>query len=265
MPTSPIDKPAKAPSLRRIAELLGTSEDSKRWNNLPAFLEGMQLCKEKLPDGWLEKIVRKANEVGKSGVIIRCAEMVKKTGVCLADLVITRELMLGVHNSAADAGWEGEELEHAAKQAEQIALMLEDAHHCGGKLGKGQEDMRRNLGVVGTLLELTAAKALKIDNGKDVEGKVTSYATKLLALWKYRPVKVTDRSERELEGWVPLLHGMRLALKVDGISSGEMGSLLKSRLEELEKAAQEIRTQVIEAANGKPRRCLQMYDNLPNV
>src|SRR5207237_7478680 len=124
------------------------------------FLEGMVMAKEKLPDGWLQTIVRKANERGRSGVVIRCAEMVKKTGVTFADQHVAEEMMLGCHIRAARANWRGDDTERAMKQAERGALMMEAQGHCGGALKKGQEDKRKSRRGNGVQLERVAAEVV---------------------------------------------------------------------------------------------------------
>jgi len=243
----------------------------------------MQMAHERLPEGWLEKIVRKANEVGKTGVIIRCAEMVKKTGVTLSDSLVTRELMLGLHLQAVKAGFQGESLQQALKRAEQVVLLMEEKEHCGGHLKEGHMDMRRDLTVIGVLLELAAATAVNLNAGKDVDGKVAGYVTKMLAIHKTAAAAAvavpfelseTEPTTRQIENWLPLWNGIKLALQVDsntgtGIIGTKGASLsqadddsLRSMLLGLDRAVQNARKKVVAEANGKPRRCLSMYEEL---
>lgn len=268
MPMDPHDKPNKGKSLMTLVRLLESSVDSKDWNNLPPFLEGMAMAKEKLPEGWLQKVVRKASERGRSGVIIRCAEMVKKTGVTFADPPIAEEMMLGFHIRATQARWAGEEVENALKQAEQVALMMEAKEHCGGKLREGQEDMRESMMVIGVLLELATARATHINAGKDVDGKVIRYVKNALVLCEHslvRSAKDHIEAARKLERWLPLWAGLKMAQKVDTVRQSSLASNVREQAERLEVAINEAKKQVEEQAAGKPRRCLNMYNEVSSL
>jgi hypothetical protein len=268
MPMDPHDKPNKGTSLKTLAKLLENSPEPRDWNNLPPFLEGMEMAKEKLPEGWLQKIVRKANERGRSGVIIRCAEMVKKTGVAFSNPHVTEEMMLGCHIRAAQAGWAGEEAEKAMKQAEQVALMLEAKEHCGGRLREGQQDMRKSAMVIGVLLELAAARVLHSNEGKDVDGKVVRYAENALILCQqtsFEPGKDHVEAAKRLERWLPLWAGLKMAQKVDEVQQGILASNLREQAEKLECLIHEAKAQIEEEAKGKPRRCLNMYNEVGSV
>jgi hypothetical protein len=268
MPMNPHDKPNKVKSLMLLAKLLENSSESGDWNNLPPFLEGMVMAKEKLPDGWLQKVVRKANERGRSGVIITCAEMVKKTGVTFSDPHVTEEMMLGCHIRAAQAKWTGDEAGKAMKRAEQVALMMETKEHCGGKLKEGQQDMRKSTMVIGVLLELAAARALHVNGGKDVDGEVVRYAKNALILCgqsSFEPGQDHIEAVIRLERWLPLWAGLKMAQKVDGVQQGTLASNLREQAGKLDRLIKEAKAQVEEQAKGKPRRCLIMYDEVGSL
>jgi hypothetical protein len=268
MPMDPHDKPNKRKSLILLANLLETSSDSRDWHNLPPFLEGMVMAKEKLPGGWLQKMVRKANERGRSGVIITCAEMVKKTGVTFADPHVTEEMMLGCHLRAAQANWVGDDTEKAMKQAERVALMMEAKEHCGGTLKEGQEDMRKSTMVIGVLLELAAARALHANAGKDVDGKVVRYAQNARVLCKqtsFQPGKDHVEAATMLERSLPLWAGLKMAQKVDEVQQGTLASDLREQAGRLERVINEAKLQVEEQAKGKPRRCINIYNEVSSL
>lgn len=267
-PMEPRDRPNKRKSLSRLAVLLGDGENAEAWTNLPAFLEGMEIAKEKLPIKWMQKITRKANMTGKTGVIKLCAEMVKKTGASLALPLMTRELMLGYHMQAVKGGFQGEELEKALKSAEQITLMMEDKLHCAGKLKPWHVDMRKDPTVLGVLLELTAYKAINIDGGEDVDGKVASLVTKSLACIKDRDWAAQGEtaaknlhgyaSQSVLEWWIPLWNGLKTALDISSISNGPNANDLRSAKVRLEEALRSVEKSVEETSEGQIRRCLNM-------
>ena len=272
MPMDPHDKPNKRDSLLQIAKILGASDDAKDWNNLPAFLEGLHMAKYKAPHGWTEKIVRKANERGKAGVIQRCAEMVRKTGLRLSEESVAMELMIGCHLRAAKAGFVGEEAEKALKRAERIVLLMENPQHCGAKLKKGEKDMRRDLGVLGVLLELTAAKAVLSLSRADpaTNSKVVDYAKKASTLLDLDEgyLRLSEQKERvplQLQAWLPLWAGMKLALQVPGMDSSDVGRALKRQLGGVTGAVAEAKQRVEREADGKPRRSLKMYEELKSI
>jgi hypothetical protein len=250
MPMEPREKPNKIKSLNRLADLLSQTKDVEGWTNLPAYLEGLEMAKEKYPDSWIEKITRRANLTGKTGIIKLCAEMVKKTGVSLAKPGMTQELMIGYHMQAAQGGFAGEALEKAWKSAEQVSLMMEDKLHCAGKLKEGQRDMRKDPIVLGILLELAAKTAVNTNNGEDVHGKVASFVVRTLAATKDEPwvLPKQDGSEHKISAlltkWVPLWNGMRTALEVKTISSGPNAGELRSRCNSLEKAVRKAEQKI---------------------
>jgi len=268
MPMDPHDKPNKKKSLLTLVKLLESSSEATDWNNLPPFLEGMVLAKEKLPDGWLQKVVRKANERGRSGAIIRCAEMVKKTGVTFSDASVTTEMMLGCHIRAAQATWTGEEAEKSMKQAEQVALMMEAKDHCGGTLKEGQVDMRKSVIVIGVLLELAAARALHMNDAKDVGGRVKRYAENALLLCRqnsFQPGKDHIEAAKELERWLPMWAGLKMAARVECAGQSGLSSDLREEAEKLQGPIEEAKSQVEQEAAGKPRRCLNMYNEVSSL
>ena len=273
MPMNPHDRPNKGKSLLRLVKILETSSEAKDWNNLPPFLEGMVMAKQELSEGWLQKIVRKASESGRSGVIIRCAEMVKKTDVIFSDPCVTTEMMLGCHIRAAKASWMGEEAEKAMKQADQVALMMEAKEHCGGKLKEGQMDMRRSTVVIGVLLELAAARALQttavnnIDR-KAIERKVMRLVEDAVVLCRqntFQPAVDHLAAATMLEKWLPMLGGFKMAQKIAGIKQMTMASDLRERAQKLQEFIDEAKLLVEEQAQGKPRRCLNMYNEVASL
>ena len=268
MPMDPRDKPIKHESLQKLITLLENAEDPKDWNNLPSFLEGMMMAKEPLPAAWLEKVVRKANERGMTSVIVRCAQMVKKTGLTLSNRVVTEELMLGLHFKAVNANWEGFDALKALKEAEVVINMMEDWNHCGGKLKKGQQDLRRSVSVMGVLMELAAGRALHVDGGKDVHGKILNYARKTLAMCEpesFIPGNQVYDATHDLERWLPLWAGVKMALKIDNVDQSDLASALRDQLGRLDNGVNKARDTVVKDADGKPRRCLKMYDQLKSI
>lgn len=266
LPMQSRDRPNKKHSLRRLVELL---QEGRDWQNLPAFLEGMQLAAEELPKGYMERFVRKANGQGRTGIMIRCAEMVRKTGVTLADPAVTTELMLGIHMRATKAGFKGEDMDKAVHQAQEVALLMEKPEHCGGKVWKvGQKDMRKDLTVLGILLELSAAQANKPEVGDITFGRVATTASKIMALWPQQNLTVDEvpgLARLQMERWIPLWAGMKLALKAKRLRDAKLRGQVTEAYEALTKSIQQAKIKVEEASQGRPRRCLHMYGDVEGL
>ena len=175
-------RPVKRQTIVKIKEILASTEDDNAWNNLIPFLEGMKTAKEPIEIKHVGQITRKAYERGKYSIPVRCAELAKRTDFRLRYPGLASVIFTGCHNRAAAAGFEGDELLAAAKQAEYIALMLEREEHCGGSLKDNQVDARKELRIVGVLLELAAAKAIHLHASTDLDGQVARYVAKSLAL-----------------------------------------------------------------------------------
>ncbi len=265
-PMNSRERPNKKQSLARLLELL---QDGKDWQNLPAFLEGMHMAGEQMSNGYMEKFVRRANEQGKTGIIIRCAEMVKKTGLTLADPAVTTELMLGIHMRAAKAGFKGEETEKALQWAQEVALLMERPEHCGGNVWMIHErDMRKDLTVLAVMLELRAARADRPEEADITFGVVTKTASKVMALWPQQDLHVSENAglaRVQLEKWLPLWAGMKFAMTGKSVQDAKLRNELSNAHKALSKSVEQARTRVEEASSGRPRRCLHMYNDVKDL
>jgi hypothetical protein len=265
LPMNSHDRPNKKHSLRRLLELLQVRED---WDNLPAFLEGMTLAGEALPKGYMEKLVRRSNEQGLTGTIIRCAERVKKTGVTLSDPQVTTELMLGIHLKAVRSGFEGEEMEDAVRLAKDALVLMAKPEHCGGNVWKqGEQDMRKDITVLGVMLELLAAQADE-KVGDIIFGTIPKAASKIMAKWPQQDLTINENpglARLQMERWLPLWAGMKLAINAKSLEDPKLRSDVKQALQALTKAVEEAKVKVETASQGRPRRCLHMYNDLKDL
>ncbi|OAP64735.1 hypothetical protein AYL99_00707 [Fonsecaea erecta] len=261
------DKPNVHKSILKLVKLLEGNHNDTDWYNLPPFLHGLVMAKINLPSNFYEKITRKACEVGKERIILRCAEKPAETGVKLSRQGVARELMLGFHNRAVSAKFQGGELEAASRRAEYVARMLEDEVHGGGKLTKGEVDARKDPVVLAVLLELAAAKAVYAHGSQDQEGKVANYATKLLHLdSKSLHSQLEQQTEAEqnyaLVALLPIKNSMEWALKIESVKNAEIGKQLQAELSSLSMAVKSTVQSIREKVGDKPRRSLIMYDQL---
>ena len=289
-PMSLSDRPNKKKSLARISALLAETDDSESWADLSPFLEGMKQSKEPVPHQFLEQLARNANMLGTHRFILECADHPDKTDVRLSKPFFTRELLLGCHERAADAGFEGKELASAAKQVEHIAFMLEKDGHCGQQsLPDGCEDMRRSLFTNAVILEMAAAKALCFEKGRDIDGSVARNVAKVLTLSRGHSADVGDftmsefehqngrkksntkssvagQASHRLENLLPLWSGMKFAIRVPGAVPKADSNVFDRRMQALDEQVAKAEREVRELFKGdENRRGLLMLAKLREI
>ncbi|OCT45840.1 hypothetical protein CLCR_01647 [Cladophialophora carrionii] len=266
-PRHAFDKPNMRKSLKQLARFLDGNESDTYWSNLLPFLRGLVSAQLKLPGVFASKLTRKACEVGKEHIIISAVAKPKDMGISLRQHDVARELMLGLHNHAVLAGFEGPELETISRRAEHVARMLEDQLHTGDKLREGECDARKDPVVLAVLLELAAERALHRHDGTDKDGQVASYATRLLHLEGRKPnsdIESLSAHEQNhaLVQSIPIQNSIKWALKVDSVKNSQLGYQLNTELKGLTKIVDSLARNVRAALGDKPRRGLEMYDQL---
>jgi hypothetical protein len=144
--------------------------------------------------------------------------------------------------------------------------MMEEPKHAGSRFLAGEDDPRLQPQIIGILLELASVKAVKYLEGRDVDGKVAEYSTRLLGTpLDFKPP--VNESESALNPWlwrhVPVLHGMYEALKVlDPSSPVAEGLRTKSEvLDSIVSTAYEKLAELVSKEN-KSLISLQMYEKL---
>ena len=267
-PRNEYNKPNVAKSMNQLVRFLSGNHNDTDWDNLEPFLHGIVMAKVKVkPPNFWAKITRKACGVGKEQIIIRCAERPKETGVTLKHEGLARELFLGFHDRAAHAGFEGPELEAISRRAEHVARMLEDELHGAGKLTEGEVDARKDPVVLAVLLELAAEKAVHTHNGEDLEGKVFSFATKLLHLEDRRAMSELNNpteAEQNKALWhlIPIQNSIKWALKIDLVKKSSVGKQLQAELETLTKIVESTVSSLRGKVGSRPTHGLTMYDEI---
>ncbi|PQE23804.1 hypothetical protein CJF30_00008799 [Rutstroemia sp. NJR-2017a BBW] len=211
------DEPSKRKGFRRALYLM---VDTKHWNNLPRLLEGLKDCKRPLKKDQVQEMIRKAALANRIDIIIECARRVTDTGFRLNEPEVVKSVMWGLHVKAAQSDWAEKETEQALRLGEMVAEMLEDKQHAGGPI-VGDDDVRRLPEVIGILLELAAVRASKHLEGKDADGKVATYAARIVDMpTKKLTIEEDSSMEQEiavnmwLKDAVPVIHGMKEALRL---------------------------------------------------
>ncbi|KAJ9617052.1 hypothetical protein H2200_000773 [Cladophialophora chaetospira] len=261
------DKPNTRRSLVELARFLDGNENDTDWKNLIPFLKGLVLSQRKLHGSFPSKITRKACEVGQEQIIMKAVGQPEQTGISLRQHDVARELMLGFHTQAVLENFQGPKLARISRLAEQVALMLQDQLHENPKLEVGECDARTDPVVLAVLLELAAERALHKHDNRDQDSWASNYATKLLHLEGWKPTSdlegaTANEQNHALVALIPVQNAIKMALQVNSISHYWLGKKLKPELKSLtkliENTAQNLRTSV----GNKPRRGLQMYEQL---
>lgn len=163
----------------KAIELMRNGEQGD-WKNLPPLLAGLKRMKKEPNDGQLAKIVRIATNCGRFGTILQCLHQAEHTGMTLKKPEILDAVMTALRQIAYSDGWSEPSTLKALRDANEVALQLEDEDHGSGKFLQ-ENDARRRPEVISVFLELAAVYAQKHQEGKDVDGKVKAYAERLLA------------------------------------------------------------------------------------
>ncbi|KZF20291.1 hypothetical protein L228DRAFT_249962 [Xylona heveae TC161] len=256
-----IDRTKDEPSSQQgFAQLLDLMKEPGDWKNLPGFLEGMHTAKRKLKKHQMEKMVRRANMIGRQGVIVDCVQRVGTTGLALTSANVVREIMLGTHLEAQESEWDEQATLKALTHAEQIVSALEDPKHIGKQPFKTAH-IRSQPAIIGVVLELAAVRAVKHLDGKDVDGKVATYAGRLMATWNdanLTPRETWQDANRQLLAWVPVQNALKATLKVLD-SNSEVAVWAQKVLPQVNQALEQA-AEMVRQKEDTPRRGLNVYE-----
>jgi hypothetical protein len=234
------DIPDATKGLFRAVALM---EDKKDWDNLPVLLEGLATAGKQIKLQHWQKLVRLAGKAGRQDTIIECARRVAKTGFALKDQALVRDVLWWIQYKAAKSNWGAKDTKKALAMGEQVSVLLESESHAGSKSVVKSSDPRASPEVVGILLELAVADA-KLNEGKDIDGKVKMYAERLVGVIRgdveVKSALPIPTGDIERNHWLshvsPILYGMKGAGDILGKSSASSEQLQKS-LSLLEKEA----------------------------
>ena len=257
------DEPATRPAIKKVVDLMTETKD---WRNLPGFLEGLATARRMVKGFQFEKMVRKANDCGKMGVVLECLKRVKDTGMGLWELRVAREVMWGATAKAMQADWSEEGVEKGTKFAEMIwELMLDPKHR---EKMHGDQDAKKRPEVIGVLVQMHAARAL-IDGIGDDGGVVEKYVKMMLQVWGNAETNLEDGdwddANHKLTMWAPVWHGMTMAQKLLGAQT-PLGKELGAKLKELESLIRQARPLLLDNPSQEgTRRGLKLYESLSQV
>lgn len=230
-PMDPTMRPANKEAIDTIA-LMKTPKD---FQNLVPFLTGLRMSHRHIKRGRWEWVIRRANQADALGVILECAKQADKTGLYLNRTALVQRLFFELHRKAQRGDFQDPALSKALRLANQAVTLMESPEHT--QLDP-EEDPKRKPFVVGVLLELHAARALNLLEGKDEGGSVRTYAMRLLGTWSNgnfkRSAKTWPEVDMRLQEIVPVYNGLKLALQVPEIAVDKsLHSDLRVRMNDL--------------------------------
>lgn len=171
--------PNRVKLLYKTVQLMAEGEKSD-WNNLPALLAGLHKAKRTPTDRQLAKMIRLAVNNGRFGTILQCLHQAHNTGMTMKKDEVLNAVIWGLREIAQNGEWSQASLEKAIRDANEVAMQLEDVEHGTGRHVR-PGDPRRRPEVLSVVLELAAVYAWRFQDRKDVDGKVKAYTERLLA------------------------------------------------------------------------------------
>ncbi|OBT63486.1 hypothetical protein VE03_08121 [Pseudogymnoascus sp. 23342-1-I1] len=257
---------------KALREALGLMKEKKDWDNFPLLLEGLHAAGRVTDEIVLEQFIRMASMAGRQDVVLESARRVSKTGFRINTREIAKMVVWWIQYRVLASGFSQADTKKALSMAEQIAILMEDRAHAGGRVADS-EDPRSSPEVIGFLLELSALNA-KHQGGKDEDGSVKKYAKSLLASLRDKELEGMTRSRKNdpariqevesssmLQTVAPILLGVRTAVSILDQSSDTTRQLrdLESKL--AGQVAQDVET--LKAIPGSEGRLgLWVYEKI---
>lgn len=174
--------PAAMDLVRDAVKLIKTRGD---FDNVPKVLEGLLHAHRSVQPWVFAHLIRKAEELDRLDVIVNSVKAVKRTGFKLSHAEIINELLVAIQLRATRAGFDKKKTEHALKQTQNVVGTLEsdkELHH--DRRGALKHVFYLDPLVLAARLHMAAALAVHHNGGKDVDRKVTEYASQLMYIWK---------------------------------------------------------------------------------
>ena len=261
------DEPKTRPSIARIVQLMGETGD---WKNLPGFLEGLKTARRSVKGFQMEKMVRRAGECGRLGIINDCLRRVEGTRLGLWDLRVAREVMWAAVGKCALSEWSQEGVERSTKFAENVWELMADPRHAENMTA--ETDPKRRPEILGVMILLQAARIVFFGEGKGDVASVERYVQLMLKFW--------NKSELEFEAddwndtnykmlmWAPVWRGMTMARTLLGPTSPlgkQLGTKISKELEPFMERSRAIVSANQPQPEGGRRRGLKMYEELVQV
>ena len=250
---NPMAMPTKKDAWRTLA-LMKTKED---WANLIPFLEGLkQAGRVVKPNRW-EWLTRRAGACGTLGTILKAAQLSEQTGFTLWDYGVAKRFFFELHRMAHSDDFAGPATSRALTLAKQTATLMEEPVHTARA---PSPDPKCQPFIIGVMLELYAARALSEAAVEGDNDQVRTFVKRLLGAMLLLNVDPGTNHwptvDHMLEEIVPVYNGMKLALKVEGMSAKDkdIGGQLKKQMVQLEEVITAQKKIAPKAVQEKPSR-----------
>lgn len=210
------------PTKKDAYEVLRLIAAKNEWKALVPFLTGLHMSNFRLSNNRLAQLVRKASDAGKLSVIMECIRQGHRTGFHLRDLTVVQRLFYDIHVLAQSADFKGPAVTKVLNMAKQAVDLMDQDTATHTSLAKAENPKHQPF-VIGTLLELSAARAINEFGGKDQANEVLGYVRKLIASWPIfqeqseLAVEVASASERAQQ-IIAVYNGLRLSLSIHGLA-----------------------------------------------
>ncbi|KAF3396106.1 hypothetical protein F1880_006687 [Penicillium rolfsii] len=210
------------PTKKDAYEVLRLIAATNEWKALVPFLNGLYISNLRLSSNRLAQLIRKASDAGKLSIIMECIRQGHRTGFHLRDLTVVQRLFYDIHVLAQNAEFKGSAVTKALNMAKQAVDLMDQDVEMHTSLAKAENPKHQPF-VIGTLLELSAARAINEFGGKDQANEVLSYARKLVASWSIfqeqseLAAEVSSASERAQQ-IIAVYNGLRLSLSIHGLA-----------------------------------------------
>ena len=257
-----IEERPTSEDFRTAVNLMKTRAD---WDNLVPLLSGMKASSRPIPPQRWDWLVRKTCEAGMANVVLRCAKQSARTGLELQLVGPVKKLYQAFHAAAQAADFKGPIVADTLKQAKQAAFLITLPKK---KPVSIEQDPARQPGIIGVLLELSAARSLDTSGGKDESGEVVAYASRVLDTWVLGNFNFEHHTEwspanNKLQEMIPLWHGMKLALQVEEVGADEhLRTNLTARVEELASKIEAASKRVSDAGSSHLPKGLKLSQEM---
>ncbi|KAI9930072.1 hypothetical protein ASPWEDRAFT_147632 [Aspergillus wentii DTO 134E9] len=251
----PMD-PQSRPTNRDMVDTISLMKTPQDWQNILPFLAGLRMSHRVLKSDRWEWLVRKAGQADALGVLLECAKRSDITGFRLNHAGIVQSFFFELHRKAQRGEFKDPAVTKALSLAKQAIILMETPEHIERDV---KLDPKRKPYVIGTLLELSAARAVNELGGNDEGGHVRAYAQRLLATWSLgnfsRDAKTWVNADQMLQENIPIYNGMKLALQVKEVSQDKtISSGLKTRINGLNMAITSHKEMAPEKVMQQPSR-----------
>lgn len=227
--------PLTRPTRKDAVDVLRKMRTPQDWQNLLPFLSGLRMAGRSFSTRRWQWLVRKAMKDDTLGILLECAKQPSVTNMRLSDAEFVKYLFMGLHEKAQRGKYQDPAVSKAFTLAKQFVSLMEAPEHHPHDT---KQDPKKLPEVIGVLLELSAARALNVNGGKDETGDVRAYASRLLGSWQAGNFAIDNYRwpaiDRRLLENLPIYNGMKFALQVHGVSNDKsIAPGLKTRINEL--------------------------------